>query len=119
MVYDAEKVITNEVERVHASRLLTYPADFDGKVVSPDFLKHIAHTETKYELVGELVDIDGNKRDGFFLLVMWEGLPDRPDWTWQQLEELYEDVSEKVEEFLVAKKKKRYVREAREMLGLS
>ena len=119
LVCDVEDVITNEVERVHASRLLTYRADFDGKVVSPDLLKHIAHSETKYELVGEFVDIDGNKRNGVFLLVMWEGSPDRPDWTWQQLEELYEDVPEKVKEFLVATKKKRQAREAREMLGLS
>ena len=52
LVYDVENVITNEMERVHASRLLTYRADFDGKVVSPDLLKHIAHRETKYELVG-------------------------------------------------------------------
>ena len=69
--------------------------------------------------MGELVDIAGNKKDGFSLLVMWEGLPDRPDWTSQQLEEIYKDVPQKVEEFLVATKKKRHAREAREMLGLS
>ena len=85
-------MITNAVERVHTSRLLTYRADFDGKVFSPDLLKHIAHSETKYELVGELVDIDGNKKDEFSPLVMWKGLPDRSDWTWQQFDELYEDV---------------------------
>ena len=50
---------------------------------------------------------------------MWQGLQDRPDWTWQQRKELYEDVPEKVEEFLVATKKKRHARGAREMLGLS
>ena len=54
-----------------------------------------------------------------FLLVMWEGLPDRPDWTWQKLEELYDDVLEKFDELLIATKKKRQAREAREILGLS
>ena len=52
LVYDVENVITNEVERVHASRLLTYRADFDGNVVSPNLLKHIAQSETMYERVG-------------------------------------------------------------------
>ena len=79
LVYDVENVITNAVERVHPSRLLKYCTDFDRKFVSPDLLKHIAHSETKYELVGELVDIYGNKGDGFFLLVISEGVPDRPD----------------------------------------
>ena len=96
-IYDVENVITNAGERVHASRLLTYRAEFDGKVVSPDRLKHIAHSETKYELVGKLFDIAGNKRDDSFMHVMWEGLSYRPDWTWQKLGELYEDVPEKVD----------------------
>ena len=35
LVYDVENVITNKVEGVHASRLLTYRADFDGKSCFP------------------------------------------------------------------------------------
>lgn len=34
LVYDVENIITNGIERVHATRLLQYRADMDGKEVS-------------------------------------------------------------------------------------
>lgn len=68
----------------------------NGKNVSEKLLKHIEHSEAKYELIDELMDITGNKRDRIFVQVKWIGLRDKRDWTWQLLEELHEDVSERV-----------------------
>ena len=41
-----------------------------------------------------------------FIQVQWLVLPDKCDWTWQPLQELHEDVPERVEHFLRCSRKK-------------
>ncbi len=37
---------------------------------------------------------------GSFIQVQWTGFLDKKDWTWNELNELWEDIPEKVEELL-------------------
>ncbi|CDF77419.1 unnamed protein product [Chondrus crispus] len=48
------------------------------------------------------MDITGTRKEGIWIQVQWLGLPDRRDWTWQPLKELFEDVPDMVREFLDA-----------------
>ena len=116
MVYDVENVLTHVVERVHAARPLLYGAELDGKMLSEDLMKHIEHSEATYELVDQLTDISGIRKDGIFVQVQWLGLLDKKDWTWQKLEEQHEDVPDRVEEFLKSSGKKTVVKEAKQVL---
>lgn len=90
----------------------------DGKV-SEELRKHVKHRKAKYELIDELMDIPGNTRDGIIVQVKWLRLPDKRDWTWQRLEELLEDVSERVKEYLSTCKKNRDGKAAKSALGLN
>ncbi len=56
------------------------------------------------EIVDNLLDI-GEADDGLHVQVQWEGLPDKVDWTWNAVTQLYEGVPEKLMEFLQKAKK--------------
>ena len=116
LVYDIEKIVTGDVERVHAARLITYRANKENEPVSKELMAHAEHSEARYELVENLKDITGNAKDGMWVLVEWCGLPDRKDWTWQHLEELHQDVPDRVDGFLEKIKKREIAQEAKEIL---
>ncbi len=65
------------------------------------------------------MDISGNKKEGIFIQVKWLRLPDKQDWTWHSIEDLQEDIPQKLEEFLKNTKKKRHAKQAGEQIGLS
>lgn len=75
MVYNVKSVLTHALEHVHAVRSLLYRADLDGKKLLDNLMKQIEHSEAKYELVDQLMDISGNKNDGISVQVQWLGLP--------------------------------------------
>ena len=105
------------MEVVHASRLLLYRDDLNGKEVSEVLRQQLEHIESKYEVIDKFLDISESK-EGIFVQTQWLGQPDKVDWTWQPLPELFEDVPEKLEDFL-SKSKKRIAKRALVQLGLS
>lgn len=104
---------------VHSNRLLPYKAALNGKEV-PDGLKYqVEHLESKFEIVEELVDISKGD-NGIFFHVRWPRLPDRCDWTWQPLQELFEDIADRLLQFLRSGRKRRKLKdEAMSLLGVS
>ncbi len=46
-----------------------------------------------------------------------EGLPDKVDWTWNAVTQLYEDVPEKFMEFLQKTKKKKLAKKALKIIS--
>lgn len=105
-----EQMLKKIEERIHAARLILFRADKDGKDVSHDLMSCAANSEGIYELDEELDDICGSAEDGMHVLVKWAGLLDRKDWTWQDLEELHENISEVITAFLKTCRQKRFVR---------
>lgn len=119
LVYDIKSFATGKTERVHCARLLKYDDSLLGQDVPQDVLDLADRTETRYEVAERIVDV-GEAPDGRFFEIEWEGLPDKSDWTWVPVAELYEDIPTKVTEFLsAAKKKKKLVREVQLQLGIS
>lgn len=116
-VYEVKCLITEKKEIVHASRLLLYRSDLDGKPVSSRLMKQVEHLEARYEMIERLHNID-ETNEGIFIQVQWLGQPDRTDWTWQPLLQLYEDVPERVAGFLRLCKKK-LAKKALQQLNLS
>jgi len=118
LVYDVTKLDGSGTERVHAARLKTYRARAENEYVSPTLLELAERTESRYEIVERIHDV-GEDKDGMFLNVEWAGLPDRRDWTWNPLGEMYEDVPQLVTDFLRnVRGRKRLVTKAKELLTL-
>jgi len=71
----------------------------DGKEVCPSLRKTAEHSEMSYQILQELRNI--REVDGELQVeVEWEGLPDRDDWTWEPLQQIFEDVPGRLEDFL-------------------
>lgn len=104
-----------KTERVHAARLIKYRAQHDGTTVSEELLEQAEHLEANYEIVDELIDI-GEASDGIFVQVQWYGLPDKCDWTWNELNQLQQDVPQKLDNFLSTTSKKQLAQKARDVL---
>ena len=90
----------------------------EDEPVSKQLMAHTEHREARYELVEDLKDITGNAKEGMWLLVEWCGLPDCKDWTWQNLDELHQDVPDRVVRFLEMINKREIAQEAKEILQL-
>ncbi len=105
LVYDVTCILDNKTERVHATRMILYRAGSNGKEPSGNLLEHIKHSEAKYEIVEKLMDV-GKTEDRIFIQIKCTGLFDKQDWTWNELNELYQDEPEKVEESLRCKRGK-------------
>ncbi|CDF35328.1 unnamed protein product [Chondrus crispus] len=91
IVYAVENLVTHQVEQVHAARMILSRAKMDGKKVSAKLMKHAEHSEARFEMIEKLMDVTGTRKEGIWIQVQWLGLPDRRDWTWQPLKELFED----------------------------
>lgn len=97
MVYEVEAIMRQKRETVNAVTLLMYKSNIDGKKVSKEFLSHVELSEFKYESVDELTDITGKEKDSIHVLVKWLGLPDKHDYTWHPIEDLCQDIPDRVE----------------------
>ncbi len=78
-----------------------YRSGMDGKDIDGDLIRSMTHLESTFQSAKALRDIgvvDSNVR----LLVEWEGLPDRCDFTWEPLSLVHEDIPGMVQEFLAA-----------------
>lgn len=113
-----EDLVTGRNEKVHTSRLKKYNALFDGEEVPEEVLDLASRTAAKYEVVEQIVDIDENN-DGFWLRLQWEGLPDERDYTWSNLNDMYEDIPEMVAEYLRTTTKKKMASAASKHLGIT
>ncbi len=118
-VYDVSGLLDEKLEVVHAARLQLYRSHLDGTSMSTKLLKQAEHIEAKFEMVDMILDIR-EADDGIFFQVQWLGKPDKVDWTWQSITEMYEDVPERVQEFLnsAQRTRKRVVRKARTALKI-
>lgn len=117
VVYDVMSLLDKKIERVHAARLLPYRSDMDGSEVSQELLEQAEHLEAKFELVEKLMDI-GEAADGLFIQVQWAGLPDKCDWTWNALQQMHEDVPDKLTNFLRRTKKTKLASKAKAILNI-
>ncbi len=99
MVCDVTGLNNENTQRIHAARLMLYRSDMDSKPVSPELMKHVELSEAKYEIFDKLLGI-GEPDDGLHVQVQWKGLYDKVDWTWNAVTQLYEDIPEKLMEFL-------------------
>ena len=119
LVYGVTSLRGGKTERVHCAQLLKYRDSLLGKPVPQDMLDLAERTESRYEVIEKIVDL-GQHRDGLFFRVQWEGLPDKRDYTWQPVEELYADVPDVVNAFLSSfKNKKKVVATVKRHLGIS
>ena len=119
LVYGVTSLRGGKTERVHCARLLRYRDSLLGKPIPQDMLELAERTESRYEVIEKIVDL-GQDRDVLFFRVQWEGLPDEQDYTWQPVEELYDDVPDVVNAFLSSfKKKKKVVAAVKRNLGIS
>ncbi len=100
LVYEISGLVEDKIEIFHASRILLYKPALDNATVSERTMQHAAHTEAKYEINDELMDIKKKKIGDMFVLTRWVGLPDKCDFTWQSLKELHEDVPDMLKKFL-------------------
>ena len=98
-VYEVQNLITRKREVVHARRMHLYRPDMDGRNVSPALLKLAEHSEACYQIAE---DIRGIREVGGELQVCveWAGLPDRSDWTWEPLTQVFEDMPGRLQDFL-------------------
>ena len=87
----------------------------DNTDVLPRLLELADKTEVVYEVVDSILDL-GQADDGLFFQFRWEGLPDKKDYTWVDIDALFEDMPDAVNEFLSSCSKKKLVRLAREQL---
>ena len=99
LVFETEDMVTGQVERAHARRLLFYRPDLDGAKVDSRLLASAEHSTMVYQVALAIRAI--RERDGEIELnVEWDGLPDSVDMTWEPLERLHEDLPGMVEDFL-------------------
>jgi len=80
-------------------------------------MEHIEASEAKYEIVDEFISI--TKSEGiYYVHTKWLGLPDKKDWTYQKLSELYEDMPDRVAEFVLNYRHKTIAKEAARSIGM-
>lgn len=105
LVYGITPLQGGKTERVHCARLIKHRDPLLGNPVSQEMFDLAERTESRFEVVEKLLDV-GEAPDGLFFRVQWEGLPDKRDWTWQPVSELYSDIPDTVVNFLKAFKSK-------------
>lgn len=99
LVYSVQPLRGGRTERIHCTRMIPYEDNLLGSKVPQDVLDLADQSESKYEIVEKIWDV-GKEQDNLFLRVQWDGLPDKRDWTWHSLEDLYTDIPDMVREFL-------------------
>jgi len=118
LVYSITSLSDSKTERVHAARLIKYKDSLQGTTVPQDMLELADKTESRYEVIDKIIDI-GEDKDEIWLQVVWDGLPDKRDWTWQLDPFLYTDIPDLVLDFLHQSKKKKLVNKLKRQLKIS
>ena len=118
LVYGVTTLVSNKTERVHCASLLKYDDSLQGSTIPEDMLDLSERTESRFEVVEKIVN-PGEAQDGLFFQVKWEGLPEKRDWTWQPIKDLYTDIPDIVSTYLVSCKKKQLVEKVKRQLGIS
>lgn len=80
LVYGVTSLSTRGTQRVHAARLIKYNDSLNGAEVPQEVINLADNSESRYEVVSEIVDI-GQDKDEIWFRVIWDGLPDERDWT--------------------------------------
>jgi len=60
----------------------------------------------------------GKADDGLFFQIRWEGFPDKKDYTWIEIQTMYEEMPKVVTDFLASCNKRKLVRQARKQLQI-
>ena len=97
--FEVESLSTGKREIVHIRRMMLYRACMGGKRVDEALLRYADHNEAKYQ---EIDVIDGIRESdsGIEILIRWKGLPDEYDYTWEPLQQVYEDVPHMLRKYL-------------------
>lgn len=103
------KSLQGDKEPVNCVRLLKYRDSLMGEAVPKEMMDLAERTESRYEVVDSIKEI-GEAHDGLFFQVMWDGHPDKRDWTWQSVTELYADISSIVLDFLKTYSQKKRIK---------
>ena len=99
LVVETEDMVTGQVERVHARRLMFYRPDLDGAPVDPRLFASAEHSTMVYQVASAIRAI--RERDCEIQFnVEWDGLHDSEGMTWEPLTRLHENLLGMVEEFL-------------------
>lgn len=88
LVYGVISLSSGKTERIHCARLLKYDDSILYSEVLKEFLDLAYQTETRYEVVDEIIDAVENN-EGLWFQVMQDGLPDKRDYTWSSVQSLY------------------------------
>ena len=117
-VYEVENIIDGKREIVHARRMHLYRADMDGAHATESLKQTAAHLESKYQIAEGIKDIR-NENSTIKILIQWEGLPDDMDWTWEPVNQVYDDLPGLLQDFLHTAGKRNLKRRALAQCNLS
>lgn len=115
-VYEVQDLVKTTFEKVHHQRLILYRYDLDGKDVDPKIVKYAAHSEiTSIQTIETIHDIKQSD-GGFFVLIEWQGLPDTSEFTWEPLQQVFEDAPGIFEDFLHTSHHREFKKKAHNLL---
>lgn len=91
--YLVQNLSDNSQEVVHCRRMIRYRASLDSTEVDPRLLEAARPSETTYQIAKRI--LDPQEKNGVIRLrVEWEGLPDECDYTWENADQVKEDLPE-------------------------
>lgn len=99
---------SGKTESVHCAHLIGYCDYISGKDLPKEILDLAERNSSPYEVIERIVDV-GEDSDGLLFHVQWEGLPDKRDWTWKPVVELFVEIAEMPKVFLSERKSKKNV----------
>ena len=98
-VFICENLNNHSTEAVHARRLLLYRSDMENQPVTPSLLSYAEFLESSIQVITTLHSIQKHG-NSFSVLVEWDGLPDKCDYTWEPAKQIKEDAPGILEDFL-------------------
>ncbi len=116
LVYGIAPLRESKTERVS---VLKYRDSLLVKQISQDMLALAERTESHYEVIEKIFDLDQDQ-NGLFFQVQWDGPHDNHGYTWQHAKELYIDVPDLFTAFLALfNKKNKLVATVKRHIGIS
>lgn len=104
--FETEDLLTKKIEIVHGRRMVLYRTKLENQPVDPTLLKYIEHGDAQYVIIADIRDIR-ESQEGIELHAEWYGLPDREDWTWEPLFQIFENVPDIVHNYLSTPNKRK------------
>lgn len=98
LVYIVERLDGGRDEKVRA-RITPYKCSLEDSPVPQDFLDLAGLSETKYEVIEYILDMDKDDR-GYLFRVCWPRLPDPKDYTWHKVANFYHDIPDMAIDYL-------------------